>query len=117
MHELSITQSLLEIVIHEIEKHSISRVLAVKLKIGKFTNIEPSCLVLYFGALSKNTPVEGAELKIEMVPVRGRCRGCQKVFDLNSESLNLFFLCPACSGQDIEIINGRELSIEEIEGD
>lgn len=117
MHELSITQSLLEIVTQEVEKNAISKVTAIKLKVGEFTGLEPSCLTFYFEILTKNTQLEGADLRIERVPVRVKCRSCKKVFDLNDEPLNLALVCPACSNIDIEIISGRELFVEEIEGD
>lgn len=113
MHELSIARSLLDIIIQEVNKNSISRVTWVKLKVGKFTSIEPSCLSFCFELLSKDTPAEGADLRIESVSIRGKCRNCQEVFEPN----DFLFVCPACLGQNIEIINGRELYIEEIEGD
>jgi len=113
MHELSITQSLLDIIIQEVNKNSISRVTSVKLKVGKFTSIEPSCLTFYFELLSKDTPAEGADLRIESVSIKGKCQNCQEVFETN----DFLFVCPVCLSQNIEIINGRELYIEEIEGD
>lgn len=113
MHELSITQSLLEIVNQEVAKHAISKVTTVKLKIGKLRAIEPTSLTFCFELLSKDTPVQGAELVIEFVPVRGRCLGCGELFEVDS----LLFACPGCSGHNIEMISGRELYIEEIQGD
>jgi len=113
MHELSITQSLLEIVNQEVAKHAISKVTAVKLKVGKLRAIEPTSLTFCFELLSKDTPVQGAELVIEFVPVRGRCLGCGELFEVDS----LLFACPGCSGHNIEMISGRELYIEEIQGD
>ena len=113
MHELSITQSLLEIVNQEVAKHAISKVTSVKLKVGKLTAIEPTSLTFCFEVLSKDTPVEGAELVIEIVPVRGKCLGCGKLFEANG----LLLACPNCSGHRIEMVSGRELCIEEIQGD
>ena len=113
MHELSITQSLLEIVNQEVAKHAISRVTSVKLKVGKLRAIEPTSLTFCFEILSKDTAVEGAELVIEVVPVRARCLGCGESFEVDG----LLFACPNCSGHKIEMISGRELSIVEIQGD
>ena len=113
MHELSITQSLLEIVNQEVAKHAISRVTTVKLKVGKLRAIEPTSLTFCFEVLSKDTPVEGAELLIECVPVRGKCSGCGELFEVDG----LLFTCPNCSGHNIKLTSGRELYIEEIQGD
>ncbi len=113
MHELSITQSLLEIVNQEVAKHAISKVTIVKLQVGKLSAIQPTSLTFCFEFLTKGTPVEGAELVIEVVPVRARCLGCEESFEVNG----LLFACPNCSGRNIEMISGRELSIIEIQGD
>ncbi len=113
MHELSITQGLLDIVLEEATNHSISKVRVVKLKIGRLTVVEPSCLTFYFELLTKDTLAEGADLKIDMVPIKGKCRNCQEIFEIN----DALFFCPACSNHNIELISGRELYVEEIEGD
>ena len=113
MHELSITQSLLEIVNQEVAKHAISRVTTVKLKVGKLRAIEPTSLTFCFEILSKDTPVEGAELVIDLVPVSGNCSGCGELFELDG----VLFTCPKCLGHNIKITGGRELYIEEIQGD
>lgn len=113
MHELSITQGLLHIVLEEATNHSISKVRVVKLKIGRLTAVEPLCLTFCFELLTKDTPAEGADLKIDMVPIKGKCQNCREVFEINDAS----FFCPACSSGDIELISGRELYVEEIEGD
>jgi len=115
MHELSITQGLLQIVLEEATRHSISKVKVVKLKIGQLRTIEPSCLTFCFELLTKDTPVEGADLKIDMVPIKGKCRNCGEVFE--TDDADALFFCPACSSYNIEFISGRELYVEEIEGD
>ena len=113
MHELSITQSLLEIVNQEVAKHAISRVTTVKLKVGKLSAIEPTSLIFCFEILTKETLMEGAELVIDHVPVRGKCSGCGELFEVDG----LLFTCPNCSGHNIKLTSGRELYIEEIQGD
>ena len=113
MHELSIAQSLLEIVNQEVAKHAISKVTTVKLKVGKLSAIEPTSLTFCFEILTKETIVEGAELVIDLVPVRGKCLGCGELFEVDG----LLFTCPNCSGHNIKLTSGRELYIEEIQGD
>ena len=54
---------------------------------------------------------EGAELIIERVPVRGRCRNCQHEFNIES----IFFLCPNCQNANVEVIQGDELLLESLE--
>jgi hydrogenase nickel incorporation protein HypA/HybF len=113
MHELAITQSLLEIVNQEVAKHAISKVTTVKVKVGKRRAVEPTSLTFCFETLTKDTLMEGAELVIDVVPVRGKCSECGALFEVDG----LLFTCPNCSGRNIKITGGRELYIEEIQGD
>lgn len=113
MHELSITQGLLQIVLEEASKHSISKVSVVKLRIGQLTGVEPLSLSFCFELLTKDTLAEGADLQIDMVPIKRKCPNCLEVFETD----NFSFVCPACSSVNTELITGRELYVEQIEGD
>lgn len=113
MHEVSIAQGLLQIVLDEVKKHSISKVSVVKLKIGELTGVQTSALTFCFELLTKDTPVEGADLRIDMIPIKAKCLDCGHVFIAEDYS----FFCPGCSGFNIELMSGRELHVQEIEGD
>ena len=113
MHELSITQSLIQIVNEEAAKHAISRVKAIKLKVGMLRGIEPASLMFCFEIVSKDTVAEGAKLVIDFVTAKARCLQCGELFD----KCGLGCVCPDCRCHRIEIINGRELYVEEIHGD
>ncbi len=115
MHELAIAESLLEIVNDTVKRHHLIKVNKIRLKIGLLTSVVPEALEFSWQALTKNTVCEGSSLEMKMIPVRGRCRGCGKeVFYKDADQF--CFLCPDC-GQEIEILEGRDLSIEEIEGE
>jgi hydrogenase nickel incorporation protein HypA/HybF len=113
MHEVSIAQGLLQIVLDEVKKHSISKVTVVKLKIGELTGVQPSALTFCFELMTKDTPVEGADLRIDVVPIKAKCLDCDDVFVTEDYS----FFCPGCSGSNTELVSGRELHVHEIEGD
>jgi len=72
----------------------------------------PEAMQLGFECLAKNSPLEGAELIIEKVPIAGYCQNCGKKFRLNDWSQK----CPQCSCERMEIISGKELEIVEFEG-
>jgi hydrogenase nickel incorporation protein HypA/HybF len=113
MHELSITEGLLQIVLDEAKKHDISKVKAVKLKIGALSGVQTDALTFCFECVTKDTPVEGADLQIDRVPIKVKCLDCEDVFQADDFSL----FCPACAGLHTELISGRELYVHEIEGD
>jgi hydrogenase nickel incorporation protein HypA/HybF len=113
MHELSIAQSLLEIIEHEALPYRGARVTTVTLRIGKLSGVMPDALRFGFEALSKGGIAEGASLMIEEVPVMIYCHQCGG----KNTTDNPFLLCPRCNGTEVEMIAGRELEIKEMEID
>lgn len=111
MHEMSLMGGVFEVIEQTISQHTIKRVLQVKLKVGELTNAEPDALQMAFEAYSKDTICEGAELSVERVSVRARCRDCQHEFTVRG----MFFLCPNCQNTSVEIIQGEELLLESLE--
>jgi hydrogenase nickel incorporation protein HypA/HybF len=73
MHEVSIAQGLMKILEDETKKHGVSRVTRVHVRIGELATCVPDALTFAFEIVSEGTVAEGAELKIEVVPARGRC--------------------------------------------
>ena len=93
-------------------KHNIKKVESISLRIGEMRQVVPEALHFGFECVSKNTPVEGAELIIENVPIRGLCFHCNNEFILKNWLQN----CPKCENNSVEIISGKELEIKEFEG-
>lgn len=112
MHELSIIENIVEIILNEMPKHNIKKVERISLRIGEMRQVVPEALHFGFECVSKNTPVEGAELIIENVPIKGHCFHCNNEFLLK----NWLQSCPSCKNNSIEIISGKELEIKEFEG-
>lgn len=113
MHEMSIAQSLFEIINEEIRKNRFSRITAVRMKIGEMTAVVPESLEFCFEVLARGTPVEGADLEMTVVPVTGRCGSCGDEFAVE----NYCFECPGCKSVEINLIAGEELRIYELEGE
>ena len=57
------------------------------------------------------TPLEGATLAIEELPVVARCKDCDTQWTISGPA----FSCENCDIGSLEIISGRELDIESIE--
>ena len=110
MHELSVTQNLLAVVLEHAEKASARRVTAVNLRIGALAGIVEESLQFCFELLSKDTLAAGARLVSQSVPLRLRCRACGVEFEPGEGE----WLC-ACGAAGGEIVAGREFTIESIE--
>lgn len=111
MHELGITQNIVQIVQEEAARAGATRVSKVKLLVGEMTGIVDASLQFCFEFCARGTVAEGAELEIERVPLRARCSGCAEEFAVEGYRL----VCPACSSRQVEIVTGRELKIRELE--
>lgn len=105
MHELSIAQAVVTIA----QRHAAGRrVLRVECRIGHLRQVVPDALTFAFGLLTDGTPLEGAELAIEHVPARGRCRACGAVSALPDFPLR----CARCGDLDVELVAGEELLVD-----
>ncbi len=113
VHEMSIAQSLLNIILEESSRHSLAVVRQINLRVGAMAAIVPESLNFCFELLAKGTPAEGARLAIEEIPVVAHCGDC--MFDYRVE--NQVFLCPRCGMPSLELVSGRELSVVSIEGE
>jgi len=114
VHELSIAQSLLDIVVQEAARHGVERVIRVGVRLGAYSAVVPSALSFSFDLIKENTVAQEAELAIEEVPLAGRCQDCGQVLE-NMESPIMD--CPGCGSKKIELTQGRELTIAFIETD
>lgn len=117
MHEMSIAQSLIDIVEQEMNKHGVSKLHTVKVRHGRLANVVPEALHFAWQALTADTPLEGAELVTEEVPLKVRCRKCGIEFEPEEATL-LLMTCPQC-GEEFghEVLSGKELYIENLEAE
>ncbi|WP_406153452.1 hydrogenase maturation nickel metallochaperone HypA [Streptomyces sp. NBC_01023] len=103
MHELSITQSVVDMVC---ERAGGRPVRTVSVRVGVLTAVVAESMRFCFDLITAGTVAEGARLEIDQPPGAARCRTCEKDFALPDPVL----LCP-CGSADVEITSGRELQI------
>src|ERR1700761_8108641 len=108
MHELSLAEAVVEIASRPAAGRPVRK---VELRVGNLRQVVPSALEFAFELLSNGTALEGAELVIEDVPARGRCRACAVETTMRSFPLQ----CSACGGLDLEVIAGEELLVDALE--
>ena len=112
MHEMGIAFQIIEIATDSIPPDAGEvRVERVNLKIGKLAAVVPDSLRFCFDAAIKDTPLDGAKLVIQELPVIARCRDCDTQWTISSPA----FTCENCNSGSLEILSGRELDIESIE--
>ncbi|MFH1644945.1 MAG: hydrogenase maturation nickel metallochaperone HypA [Candidatus Omnitrophota bacterium] len=111
MHEIAMMKNLVGILDREVTAPEVGQVRKVHLEVGELKYIVPEILISAFENIPKNEKLEGAELKLEIVPVKVKCDDC------GSESVverNLF-RCAECSGNNVAIVSGKEFNLKGIE--
>ncbi len=115
MHELSVTQEIVNILVEEARRHQVNHIKLVKLQLGTFSTFQPDAVNFYFEILKKDYPeLHNTELQIEMVPGRCKCRECGLEFESNGDLLPT---CPGCGSVFVEILSGKDFLIEYMEVD
>lgn len=112
MHEMGIALQIIDIATASIPPDlKDARIEKVNLKIGKLAAVVPESLRFCFDVAVKDTPLEGAGLFIEELPVVARCQDCDTRWTIDGPA----FSCESCKSGNLDIISGRELDIESIE--
>ena len=112
MHELSVTQSVLDIVLRHAKQSNARRVLGINLVIGDLTGFVDDSIQFYFDFMSKDTAAQGAKLSFERIPAQVRCHTCGAEYVPPDSRL---WACPKCEALGGEIVSGREFSVASIE--
>ncbi len=111
MHEYSVTESILKIVIEKANESEAKKVLKINLVIGEDTGFIGDSIQFYFDRLSTGTIAEGARLEMKYVKAKLQCSKCGIFFERKIYS----FECPECGGEGMPTKIGKECYIENIE--
>ena len=111
MHELAVTQGILQFALDEANRRGADRVSALTVAVGALSGIVPDCIETYFALVAEGTLAEGARLTFRRIPARVRCADCQKEGELPDFRLR----CPFCASRAVTLLSGREAYIESME--
>ena len=113
MHELSVTQSILEIALDYATRNQATKIVDIHLQIGAVSDFDDEWIQRYFDFVSKETLAEGAKLRITRIPAQLQCQACSSVFPLDQSTWDT--RCPSCQSKDSHLISGREFRVEALE--
>jgi hydrogenase nickel incorporation protein HypA/HybF len=112
MHEMGLAQNIFDIVLRTAEQNGVGKILRINIRAGQLRGIVPEQLQFCFGFVAKESEVvDGAELVVETLPIKGKCKSCQHAFDVEEYR----FVCPECAHEDIDVLQGMELLVSNIE--
>jgi hydrogenase nickel incorporation protein HypA/HybF len=112
MHELSIALSLIDAAAEKAAELGAVRVEAIHLKLGALSGVVREALLFSFDLAAAGTPIEGARLEIEDIPVAVFCQTCNTEQELPSIQR---FRCPVCDTPTPDVVRGRELELAALE--
>ncbi|MBF0273156.1 MAG: hydrogenase maturation nickel metallochaperone HypA [Magnetococcales bacterium] len=112
MHELNIAMALVEQIREFMLEEKAQELISVTVSVGALSGVEADALAFCFPLAIEGTPIQGASLQIEPVPVRLRCRTC----DTESQPEESHWIqCVACGSGHVEIIAGHDLILHSLE--
>ena len=112
MHELSITQSILEIALRHGQQAQAKKITNIHLVIGQLSSVIDDSVQFYWDMIAVKTMAEGAQLHFRRIPARLECQNCGETFTLKGNQLDS---CPVCDCIKIKIVAGKEFQLESIE--
>ncbi len=113
MHELSLTQNLIEIAEEHARRENAAVIKSVTIEIGALSGVIPEAVEFAFEACTRDTLADGATLEIHHIPALGCCQQCGQ----ESEMESLLDNCPACGSYALDVLKGQEMSLVEMEID
>ncbi len=111
MHELSVTESVLEIALKHAMKSNAARVTMVNLVIGQLSSIVDESVQFYWDFITEGTLCAGSGLSFQRNLAVFRCKNCGTEYGLGINEAG----CPQCHSLLNEIISGEEFYVESIE--
>jgi hydrogenase nickel incorporation protein HypA/HybF len=112
MHELPITQNVLEIALRHGIRANANRVTNIYLVIGELSSVIDESVQFYWDIVSKDTICEGAVLHFNRIPATFKCNNCRNIYELRKGELTL---CPECDSFDIDVLSGKDFRLEAID--
>jgi hydrogenase nickel incorporation protein HypA/HybF len=111
VHELAVTESLLEIALRYGNQAEATRITDLHIVIGQLSSIIDNSVQFYWDIVAKETIAEGATLHFKRLPVKFQCLDCKTVFLMAENQYD----CTNCHSQKLRIISGDEFLLEFIE--
>ena len=111
MHEMSLCESVLQVLETEAKRQQFQRVKTVWLEIGAMSGVEIEAMRFCFDVIVRNTLADGAKLEIVEIPAEAWCLDCAQTVNIQQR----YDTCPHCGSCQLQVIHGEEMRIKELE--
>ena len=107
MHELAITESVVEAVTERLPD---ARITCVRLEIGALSGVVADAVRFCFDLVTEGTNLEGALLEVTETAGRCQCRACGREFEPDGP----IPICP-CGSVETTVLSGQEFKIASVQ--
>jgi hydrogenase nickel incorporation protein HypA/HybF len=111
MHEMSLAESVLQIIEDAADEQGFTRVKTVWLEIGQLACVEKEAMRFCFDAAMRGSIADRARLEIVETAGRGKCVKCR----LETPITALYEPCPNCGSYEVGVTAGDGIRVREIE--
>lgn len=111
MHEMSLCESILQTLEQQASVQQYHNVKTVWLEIGALAGVEIEALRFSFDLVVRGSLAEGAKLEIVTVPGLAWCLPCGRVVEVQQ----LYDECPLCGSHQLQVTDGHQMRIKELE--
>lgn len=111
MHEMSLCESVLQIIEQQAQAQHYQKVKAVWLEIGALSGVEAEAMRFCFEVVMQGSLAEQARLEILEVPGLAWCLPCGQ----NVAVQQLYDQCPQCGSHQLQVVDGDQMRIKELE--
>jgi hydrogenase nickel insertion protein HypA len=110
MHEYTLAQDLLDLVLKEAGPR---RIVRVNVWIGPFSEEREESIHFFWKDLAKGSPGDGAMLHFDRIPPSLKCLDCSGAFHYDGEEIGS--LCEFCHSNHSDLLHGQEIQLKSIE--
>lgn len=110
MHELAVTQNILDIALRHAAAAGAGRITDIYLVIGELSSIVDDSVQFYWDFVSEGTPAAGATLHFRRVAAEMHCPACDHRYSPRQD-----LTCPLCGSSRVRITAGETFRLEAID--
>lgn len=111
MHELSLAESIIELIEDAARREDFVSVKTVFMEIGRLSCVAPDALHVAFEHAARGTCLAGAELEIRNINGAGECPACGASVAMET----VYDCCPQCGAHPLRVLQGMEMRVAELD--
>jgi hydrogenase nickel incorporation protein HypA/HybF len=111
MHELAVTENILDIALKHAKQAGAIKVTDIHLVIGNLSSIIDDSVSFYWDILTEDTICSESKLHFKRIPAKLECLECGEAYSIDSG----LSPCLKCGSAKVKVISGEEFWLDSIE--